>query len=160
MISEQAINRIVQYYGREILDHDNMEISRASMQHGAVSTYEHSLLTARLAVRIADRLHLWHHVNLRALVRIALLHDYFLYDWHERGDGSHRLHGFRHGFRAARNAERDFGLTHIERNGIRHHMFPLTPLPPRYLEGIIVSLADKISATRETFQRRRRARVR
>ncbi len=151
MISRTAIDRIVQYYGRDILEHENMEITKSAMQHGTVSTYEHSLKVARLAVHLADKLRLWNHVDLRSLVRIALLHDYFLYDWHHVGDRSHRFHGFRHGFRAARNAHRDFSLNKVERNGIRHHMFPLTPIPPRFLEGILVSLADKISATYETF---------
>ena len=30
-------------------------------------------------------------------------------------------------------------------------MFPLVVIPPRYLESYIVTVADKISATKETF---------
>ncbi len=30
-------------------------------------------------------------------------------------------------------------------------MFPMTPVPPRYIEGYLVTLADKCSATAETF---------
>lgn len=36
-------------------------------------------------------------------------------------------------------------------NSIRTHMFPLTPVPPRHVEGWLVTAADKISATTETF---------
>lgn len=83
--------------------------------------------------------------------RAALLHDYFLYDWHDWDDGAHRLHGFTHGQAALRNAVRDFRLNAIERDSIACHMFPMTLKPPSYIEGYLVTMADKISATRETF---------
>lgn len=88
---------------------------------------------------------------LRSLIRAALLHDYFLYDWHDWDNGTHRLHGFTHGKTAMRNAIRDFKLNQIERDSIEHHMFPLTPYPPKYIEGYLVTAADKISATKETL---------
>ena len=89
-------------------------------------------------------------VDLHSLIRAALLHDYFLYDWHAHDGGRHRMHGFTHGGTAMRNAVRDFHLNRVERDSIENHMFPLTPIPPRYLEGYLVTVADKISATRET----------
>ena len=70
-------------------------------------------------------------------------------------NGEHRLHGFTHGNTAVRNAVRDFRLNHVERDSIANHMFPLTPRPPRYIEGYLVTMADKISATRETFSMER-----
>ena len=36
-------------------------------------------------------------------------------------------------------------------------MFPMTPVPPRYIEGYLVTLADKCSATAETFWFNKRA---
>ena len=75
----------------------------------------------------------------------------FLYDWHDWDDGAHRLHGFTHGQAALRNAVRDFRLNAIERDSIACHMFPMTLKPPSYIEGYLVTMADKISATRETF---------
>lgn len=44
-----------------------------------------------------------------------------------------------------------FKLNQIERDSIEHHMFPLTPYPPKYIEGYLVTAADKISATKETL---------
>ena len=58
-------------------------IERGCYQHGAVTTFAHSIRVACLAVWMADRLHLWDKVDLQSLVRAALLHDYFLYDWHD-----------------------------------------------------------------------------
>lgn len=42
-------------------------------------------------------------------------------------------------------------MQHIERDSIACHMFPMTLKPPSYIEGYLVTMADKISATRETF---------
>ena len=36
-----------------------------------------------------------------------------------------------------------------EENIILRHMFPLTPVPPKYKEGWVVTLCDKYCATRE-----------
>ena len=45
-----------------------------------MSVYEHSLAVARMCLRIAK--YFPGEVDMRSLVRGALLHDYFLYDWH------------------------------------------------------------------------------
>lgn len=94
-------------------------------------------------------------VDRKALVRGALLHDYFLYDWHEKEEW-HRLHGFRHPYFALRNASRDFKLSRIEENVILRHMFPLTPIPPSCREAWIVCMADKYCSARETMYTVRR----
>ena len=31
-------------------------------------------------------------------------------------------------------------------------MFPLTPVPPKYREGVLVTLSDKYCATKEVFR--------
>ncbi|MBT1165776.1 HD domain-containing protein [Bifidobacterium simiarum] len=151
LLTRNDIRALVDHHGREILTHEHMQFERTCFQHGAVTTYAHSIRVACLAVYFADRLHLWHHVDLRSLIRAALLHDYFLYDWHAWDNGTHRLHGFTHGHAALANALKDFHLNAVERDSIANHMFPMTPRPPRYLEGYLITMADKISATRETF---------
>lgn len=117
-------------------------------QHGTTSVYEHSVKVAYASVRLAERLRL--RVNDRALIRGALLHDYFLYDWHEKG-GHHGLHGFTHGMQAMHNAVRDYRIDPLEKNIIARHMFPLTPIPPKYKEAWLVCLADKYCAAAETL---------
>ena len=54
---------------------------------------------------------------MRSLVRGALLHDYFLYDWHIP-DESHKWHGVTHAGDALKNARRDFELNEIEQDMI------------------------------------------
>ena len=135
----------------EVLEREGrLSLTRGYIQHGGVTVYAHVLSVARASVRMADVLER-HGVALdrASLVRGALLHDYFLYDWHDP-DLSHRLHGFRHPFFALARAEEDFDLTPRERNIIVRHMFPLVPVPPTCREAWIVCLADKWCALRET----------
>jgi len=121
--------------------------TRRCIQHGSVTVYAHCLRVADTACLLAEALHL--PVDKRALIRGALLHDYFLYDWHVK-DPSHRLHGFTHPAAALRNASEDWTLSPIERDIIQKHMFPLTPILPACREAWLVCLADKLCAAQET----------
>ena len=141
-------------HGGDILKSPGMQIAKENMQHGSVSVFEHSVCVALVCLWLVHRLHL--KVNQRALVRGALLHDYFLYDWHTP-DPAHRLHGFRHAGTALRNADRDFELNDTERDMIKKHMFPLNPAPPRFKETAVLCLADKYCALRETVLQRKKA---
>ena len=121
------------------------------IQHGSISVYAHCVNVARMSVRIAKWLPI--QVNMDALVIGALLHDYFLYDWHDKNSHHKRPHGFYHPSAALANAERDFDLNWRVKNTIKRHMFPLTPIPPVCLEGWVVCIADKICSTKETIKR-------
>lgn len=130
----------------DILRSEGFQSEKNYRQHGQVSCYEHSIDVALLSVRLARRLPF--KFDMRSLVRGALLHDYFLYDWHQ-ADRSHRFHGFIHARRALENAERDFTLSPLERDIIVKHMFPLNPALPRYRESYLAILADRICSIRE-----------
>jgi uncharacterized protein len=122
------------------------------VQHGQVSTFQHCADVSRMCFWLNRRLHLG--ADERTLVRGAFLHDFYLYDWHDK-DPAHRLHGFRHAQRALENAQRHFALNHKEREMIRCHMWPLNLRSlPRSREAAILCLSDKICALHETlFQR-------
>ncbi len=140
---------IIELYGRDILASAGMQLEKRFKQHGETTVYTHSLTVAVMCVHIANMLALFSiSVNLRALVRGALLHDYFLYDWHVK-DESHKWHGFIHAGFALKNASRDFELNLVEQNMISAHMFPLGMKIPRYRESLILCAADKICATEE-----------
>lgn len=131
---------------------------RRFIQHGNVNVYEHVVGVAEASLAAADALQrMGVTLDRSSLVRGALLHDYFLYDWHDP-DPSHRLHGFKHPYFALERAEEDFDLTPRERNVIVRHMFPLVPVPPTCREAWIVCLADKYCALHETLFRRGDAR--
>lgn len=127
-----------------------------AMQHGSTSVYEHSVNVAYKSLLLVENYRL--PVDKQSLVRGTLLHDYFLYDWHE-SDASHRLHGFRHPGTALKNATRDYALNQREKNTIARHMFPLTPIPPQCREAWLVCLADKWCAMEETLRPAYRSRT-
>lgn len=117
-------------------------------QHGSTSVFRHSVSVAYVCYYLAEKMNA--PVDKRSLIRGALLHDYFLYDWHEK-DESHKWHGFHHAKRAWENALRDIpDLNEIEQDMIRCHMFPLNPIPPKYMEGWLLCCADKICSGAET----------
>lgn len=129
----------------DIIDH-KLFLSMGSYRHHAkVSCLDHTLQVADLVYTMARCWGLDYH----SATRGALLHDFYLYDWHTGGPG---LHGLKHARIALRNAESVFSLNDIEKNAILRHMWPLTPIPPRYPESLLVSLADKVSCYREYQQ--------
>lgn len=140
---------IINYYGKNILISNNMKKEKEFIQHGNVTVYNHSLNVAIECIKIAYKLNI--PVDIQSLTRGALLHDYFLYDWHV-SDKSHRLHGFTHAKTALNNAKKEYELTKIEENMIYCHMFPLNIRIPKYRESIILCIADKIVATKETIE--------
>ena len=147
-MKRKELERIIEVYGMDIINSSNMNLQKSFIQHGYVSIYDHCLKVAYVSLLIAHIVPF--KVDERSLVRGALLHDYFLYDWHIY-DSSHKFHGFTHPKVSLINALKDFDLNLIERDIIVKHMFPLTINPPRYRESIIVSIADKICALIETF---------
>ena len=140
---------MIKFYRKEIFKNKNFEKEKQFIQHGTITVYEHSINVAILCLKIAKITNI--PVDQKSLIRGALLHDYFLYDWHEK-DKTHRLHGFTHAKTALKNAEKDYKLTEIEKNMIYCHMFPLNLRIPKYRESIILCIADKIVATIETIK--------
>lgn len=143
------MNREVIECIREMLEKSRLDKMTEFMQHGNTSCLAHTTAVVYCALDIARRLHI--SVNKRELIRGGILHDYFLYDWHD-GNGR-QIHGFTHPGAALENAEKDFILTNRERDIIRKHMFPLTVIPPTCREAWLICLADKICACREAVKK-------
>lgn len=135
----------------ETKHNSRMHICEACIQHGKTTVMKHCIDVAIVSLFLAYKYRV--RVNERELIRGALLHDYFLYDWHEN-NWPNKIHGFTHPGKAMREACKDFELSEREKNMIKHHMFPLTPVPPKYREGVILCIADKICATKETIKRK------
>ncbi len=119
------------------------------IQHGAINRIQHINSVAYISYIISKKLKF----DYLSAARGAVLHDLFYYDWHDP-DPSHRLHGYRHPGFALKNArelaeKENVKLNKIEENIIYRHMFPLTVIPPKYKEAVIVSLVDKYVAVKE-----------
>jgi uncharacterized protein len=119
------------------------------IQHGNTSTLSHCLTVAYYSYRLA----LWLPMRFeyRSLIRGAVLHDFYLYDWHIP-DQSHRLHGFVHPRFALKNARRFFHLDPIEEDIILKHMWPLTLRTfPACRESLLICIVDKLCSLAETL---------
>ena len=113
------LRRNLRKHGGDILQSGNFKSTNSFIQHGSVSVHSHSIRVAECSLKLEKFLEkLGIHCHERDLVRGALLHDYFLYDWRRREEG-HRLHGLRHPRIALDNARRDFVLTSREEDIIR-----------------------------------------
>ncbi|MDO5132845.1 MAG: HD domain-containing protein [Eubacteriales bacterium] len=142
----EEINRIFS----EMKDDDRVQQMRSFTAHGKVNTFDHCCSVASLSSRINRALKL--HADEETLLKGAMLHDYYLYDWHEEDDGSHKWHGFKHARTAARNAKRDFAIDDKTEQVILSHMWPLNVSRiPRSREAWIVCVADKCVSLKETL---------
>ncbi len=149
----------IQRLAGEILEHPKFQQLRTFEHHGPDNTvYDHSVAVAQAAYRIARRMRLSEDET-ASVVRAALLHDFFGYDWHGERFRRYvhhfsgirritRMHAFVHGHIAAGRAQRTFGLTPRECEAIARHMFPLAAMP-RTRIAWIVTMADKAVASCE-----------
>ena len=143
----QKIHQILKQYQED----SRVQSMHGFVQHGRTSTYEHCMNVVKLSFWINKHLHL--SANERALLAGALLHDFYLYDWHEKSTW-HRWHGFSHPSRAWENARQHFPMGVKEENIIRSHRWPLIPWQiPKSREAVIVCLADKCCSLYETTTR-------
>ena len=120
------------------------------ISHGNTTVMTHVISVTLLALNLSEKLKI--DVDKRQLIRGALLHDFYLYDWHNKSLGE--LHGFHHPRHALREALNDYKLTRKEVDIIIHHMFPLTFNAPRSKEARLLCIADKICAWGETVDGR------
>lgn len=139
----------------DYLDHPKVLEMKSYKQHGSITTYDHCRRVAATSLRINRKLHLG--ADEKKLAVGAMLHDFYLYDWHAYDDGSHRLHGFYHPEKARVNASEIFHVGRKEQDIIRTHMWPLTlRAVPRSREAVIVCVADKWCSLQETVFMRKK----
>ena len=126
----------------EILEHEAFQSMNRYRHHADITCLDHTLAVAKLTFRSAKK----RGYDFVSATRGALLHDFYLYDWHTDSPG---LHGLKHPYISLANAEGYFELNDIERNAVLRHMWPLTPIPPKYPESFLVSMADKTATCRD-----------
>lgn len=147
----ESRDRAFRGYYEKLLNGSGIGQTEEFLQHGSTTRLAHSAAVAYYSFRLAK----WTGISFREeeLVRGALLHDYYLYDAKEKNPAT-KGHWTRHPEIALKNAEHEVKLTQVERDIIRTHMFPLTPKPPRYREGVVVTMVDKGCSIYEFFNRR------
>ncbi len=124
------------------------------IQHGRISTFKHCERVAFLSYLLNKRFNL--HADLPVLLTGAMLHDFYLYDWHDSSDGTHRLHGYFHASKAMNNARKYMDIDKLVEQVIYSHMWPLNiTRVPKTKEAWIVCMADKIVSLKETLTERK-----
>lgn len=148
----RRIHYLLEKHGDDIINSDNFKMTKGHIQHGNVTVNEHCMYVAIYSLILNKKLGL--HCNKRDLIRGSLLHDYFLYDWHDKEYLAYRqrFHGFRHPRIALQNADKEYELTDIQRDIIIKHMWPLVIAPPMYREAWVVTAADKYCSLMETVR--------
>ena len=130
-----------------LTNHPDIQRLKQIPQHKGGTTYAHSVNVACTAYGLAKKLG-WD-IDIDALVKGAMLHDYYLYDTETMPYSDYR-HSLVHPRLAVANAEKLFDLSDKERNIILSHMWPIPGAPlPRSREAWLVSMADKVCAYRE-----------
>jgi uncharacterized protein len=146
---KQFVELIKNYYKSDVVKQMNEYI-----QHGSTTTLEHCENVAWVSYLINEKLHL--NADEKELIEAAMLHDLYLYDWHD-GDPSRKRHGFDHPDIACNNAVKHFGIPEKEQEAIRSHMWPLNITKiPKSREALIICLADKYCALIETIRLNKR----
>jgi len=135
-------------YAEDIINHELFLSGKNVYSHGTTNIYEHSINVAETAFSMIEKKPSF---DKRCVVRAALLHDFFLYEWHVPGL-RYLKHGHAHPAIAAKNAREVFNIGDKEYSCIKTHMWPWTLFhPPLCREGWIITLADKIVSIRETL---------
>ncbi|GMO45317.1 MAG: HD domain-containing protein [Termitinemataceae bacterium] len=137
-------------YASDIINHELFLQTKQIFSHGTISIFRHSLAVAERAFSMIEDEDS-NKIDKKCVVRAALLHDFFLYEWHIPGM-RYLVHGWAHPAIAAEKARDVFNISDKEYSCIRTHMWPWTLFHfPKYREGLVISLADKIVAMQETF---------
>ena len=109
-----------------LIENKTVQEMKNFRQHYETTCFDHCLTAAYYCYCICKK----YHLDYTSATRAAMLHDLFLYDWRKRSNNRKRFHAFRHGNIACQNACKLFDLTEKEKNIIKRHMFPVTPIPP------------------------------
>lgn len=130
------------------LAHEQVRRMGSFIQHGNTTTLDHTTRVARASLSLVRALHL--NVSESDLVAGALLHDFYLYDWHDRST-SKPNHATKHPLYAAANARELLNINSHVAAIIETHMWPLPPgRLPASAEAWVVCVADKWCSLVET----------
>ena len=130
-----------------ILEHPEFKKRKTYTHHGKITVYQHSLAVSKTAYRIAKLTK----QDYKAAAISGLLHDFYYEPWQVKKENNgekkkfFEKHGFVHAREAMENSKKYFPeyMDKKIENAILRHMFPLNKIPPKYVVGWIVTIADK-----------------
>lgn len=151
-IMSDHVESLLYQYGNDILQSAEFQSAFGQTHHRCMTVAEHSLGVAVICLYmcvILQRLHI--SVQIRSLTVAALCHDLGIMGRSEKYHSNLECYG-RHpedSLDVIRSMIDKEEYNDIIEDSVRRHMWPLTPVPPRYHEGVMLTTADKISAVME-----------
>lgn len=149
---------------KDILLNDEFQKKKYFMHHHNLTVWDHSILVSFKAFKMAKGIG----ADYRICAIAGLLHDFYTYAWLYSEELEHidngkylkeigvrkplfKIHGFTHGADAAANYIKYFPELEDDRitDSIKKHMFPMTIIPPKYIEGYILTSVDKLNSIKE-----------
>lgn len=137
-----------EYYDivKDILHNKEFSKRKNFEHHYNESVYEHSLRVSFDAFCIAKK----HNLDYKSVAIAGLLHDFYDKPWQENQEKKplFQKHGFVHAGEALKNSQKYFNKYMNEKieDSIKRHMFPLNITPPKYIEGWLIVLVDKVDS--------------
>ena len=131
----------------DLANHPTVQKMKLYRQHYDTNCFDHCYNVAFYSYLICKKLNL----DYISVSRAGMLHDLFLYDWRKKQPEHKRFHGFRHPRIALNNASKLFDLNEKEKDIILKHMWQITIIPPKYIQGYIITLTDKYCALEESY---------
>ncbi len=148
-----------------ILLNDEFQKRKLFPHHHNVSVWDHSILVSFRSFVTAKSFN----VDVYNTAIAGLLHDFYPWSWiwteeleeldegmylfeiRRKKKGLFDLHGFTHAKAASINYVKFFPELEnkVITNSIKRHMFPLNIIPPRYKEGNIITMIDKLNSFNE-----------
>lgn len=129
---------------KPILQNPEFIKRRIYHHHENRSVYGHCLMVSIKAYHFAK----YFNLDYKSTAIAGLLHDFYTNDWqlNRRSCPIWQAHGFVHAHEAMINSYQVFPnlMNRKIENTILRHMFPLTLIPPLYLEGWIICIMDKV----------------
>ena len=121
--------------------------------HGRTTVGDHSMRVACTGLQISRLLEKFHvEVDEKAVIRSALCHDLGILGRDEKFENNREC-CWRHPVESVDVANYILeDLTEKEADSISNHMWPLAGKKPRYIEGLILTVADKYSSVLDTVK--------
>lgn len=149
---------------KDILLSDEFQRRKLFPHHHNMTVWDHSILVSFNSYVYSK----YFNADSRVCALAGLLHDFYPEAWlyseelEKLDSGKYtkglkvrksffKQHGFIHGPEAAKNYVKFFPNLENKKitDSIKCHMFPLTIKPPRYKEGWIITLVDKLNSVHE-----------
>lgn len=129
------------YIIEHIMNNDEF-MKLSTIRHHGITRLDHSLRVAYYSYLISKFLRL----EYIQVTEAALLHDFFT---DEVKDKNMILRLIMHPTVALENSKKYYRLSPMQEDIIKTHMFPVTFIPPKYLESWIVDIIDDIASIYE-----------